>query len=170
MIIEKLRREYFFSIVLFIFVELFLILIFTFISLIFEDTFSEGLIILLLGTLGFWYFTISKIRERFKRLMKERFLVISLEHHLNYPTYIYKKIRIPLFIWGKAYLSQKRLIPKKFISLVEGNRAYPIQELREIPINNHFKILYIHKGYAALIEDVNQKKFLIHMDNLEPIK
>lgn len=168
--IEKLRREYYFSIVLFVLVELFLILIFTFISFIYEDIFSEGLILLLIGTLGFWYFTIKRIRDRYKKFMQKRFKVTTLEYKLNYPSYFHKKWRIPLFIWGKAYISKKRLIPKKFIGFVEGNRAFPIQELDTIQMNNHYEILYIHRGYAALIKDLNQKSYLIHLNNLEPIE
>lgn len=170
MMIEKLRREYYFSIVLFILVELILILLFAFVSFIYEDIFSEGLIILLIGTIGFWYFTMMRIRDRYKKFMQKRFKVTTLEHKLNYPNYFHKKVRIPLFIWGKGYLSKKRLIPKRFIGFVEGDRAFLISELDVIQISNHYEILYIHRGYAALIKDLNQKSYLIHLDNLEPIE
>ncbi len=106
MVIEKLRRDYQYSILFFVFIEMMLLLVFAFISFTFEDLFSEGLIILI----------------------------------------------------------------KCFIGFSEGKRVYPIKELDEIPLNNHVEILYIHRGYAALIQDSNQRKFLIHLCNLEPIQ
>lgn len=169
MMIEKLRRDYYFSILMFILFESFFILVFAFISIAFSGLFSEGLIVLILGSIGFWYLTISKIRNRYKRFMNQHFKVITLEHKLDYPTYFKKTIRLPLFIWDKAYLCRKMIIPKKFIGFVEGNLAYPVKELDDIQQNNHYQILYIHRGYAALIQDSNRKKYLIHLDNLEPI-
>ena len=170
MVIEKLRRDYYFSVLIFILVESFFVLVFAFISIAYSGLFSEGLIVLILGSIGFWYLTISKIRNRYKRFMNLHFKVTSLEHKLNYPTYFKKAVRIPLFIWDKAYLCKKVIIPKRFIGFVEGRFAYPIKELDEFQINNHYEILYIHRGYAALIQDMDHKKYLIHLDNLEPIE
>lgn len=171
MVIEKLRRDYQYSILFFVFIEMMLLLVFTFISFTFEDLFSEGLIILIVGSLGLWLVTIFRIRDTYKRFMNnQRFRIISLDQKLNYPLRFHKSLPIPLFIWGKAYLHKKMLIPKCFIGFSEGKRVYPIKELDEIPLNNHVEILYIHRGYAALIQDSSQKKFLIHLCNLEPIQ
>lgn len=170
MVIEKLKRDYQYSILFFVFIELMMLLVFAFICISFEDLFSEGLMILIIGSLGLWIVTIFRIRETYKKFISNKtFRVISVEQKLNYPLRFHKSLTIPLFIWGKAYLHKKMLIPKSFIGFSEGRRVYPIKELSEIPFNNHVEILYIHQGYAALIQDKDQKKYLIHLDNLELI-
>jgi hypothetical protein len=170
-VIEKLKRDYQYSILFFVFIELMLLLVFAFITMTFEGLFSEGLIILIIGSLGLWLVTIFRIRDTYKRFMKnQHFRVHSLNQRLNYPLRFHKTLPIPLFIWGKAYLHKKMLIPKCFIGFTEGHRVYPIKEMNEIPLNNHVEILYIHKGYAALVQDREQKKYLIHLDNLQPIE
>lgn len=171
MIVDKLRRDYFFSVLLFSIVEMLMMIAYILIVVIFEELINMGLIIFILGSVGFWYLTIRRIKERYRHFMKDqRFRVITLENKLNYPSSFRKSIRIPLFVWGKAYLQKRMIIPKKFIGFKEGIWVYPIKEINEYSVNNHYEILYIYRGYAALIEDLNHKKYLIHIDNLEPIQ
>jgi hypothetical protein len=171
MVIEKLRRDYYFSVFMFILVELLFILAFAFIAIAFDEMFSEGLMILILGTVGLWFITVYKIKERYRQFIKHgKFRVISLDNKINYPTYFKKTMVVPLFLIGKGYMCKKTIIPKSFISFVEGRRVYPIRELDEISDMNHYEILYIHKGYQALIQDHQKKRYVIHMDNLEAIQ
>lgn len=170
MIIDKLRKSYYASIIFFVLIELIALVAFAYLAMLYNHIFSEGLIIFIIGTIGFWYLTITRIRENYRLCMQGKFKVVTLDNKLYYPTYFHKNIRLPLFIWGKGYYSKKRIIPKRFISFVEGYRAYPIQEIDEIVLNNHYEILYIHRGYAALIQDMNKKQFLVHMSNLETIE
>ncbi|HAX03918.1 MAG: hypothetical protein A2Y45_07635 [Tenericutes bacterium GWC2_34_14] len=170
MIIEKLRRDYYFSVFTFILVELLLILAFLFVAIAYEGMFSQGLIVLSIGTLGFWIVTVYKIKDRYKKFMNhQKFRVVTLENKINYPTYFKKSMVVPLFLIGKGYMCKKTVIPKTFISFIEGKLVYPIKELEELGEKNHYEILYIYKGYAALIQDESKKRYLIHMDNLEPI-
>lgn len=170
MVIEKFKRDYMISFLSFVLIEFLFILIFAYIALNDKDLFPEGLLVLFLSSIGFWYLTISKIKNRYKLFMSQRFKVTSLSNKLNYPAYFKKSIRFRLFVWDKAYLSKRLIIPHKFIGFVEGKLAYPIKELDEIQLNNHYEILYIHKGYAALITDMNRKNYLIHLNNLEPLE
>ena len=171
MVIEKLRRDYYFSVFMFILIELLLILAFAFITIAFEDVFSEGLMVLILGTAGLWFMTVYKIKERYKQFMRHgKFSVVTLENRINYPTSFKKTMVVPLFLIGKGYMCKKTVIPKSFISFIEGRHVYPIRELDVIDEANHYEILYIHKGYVALVQDRHKKRYLIHMDNLEAIE
>ncbi len=171
MILEKVKRDYSYSILMFLWLEFIFVLSAFLLSLLFADIITEALIILGIGTIGLWYITISRIRLSYRRAIKHsRFRIKTLDHRLNYPSYFVKGWRIPLFIWGKAYISNGRIIPKAFVSFVEGKLAYPIKEITEINAHLHVDILYIYKGYAALIQDANKKKYLIHLSNLEPIE
>lgn len=171
MVIEKLRRDYFYSLVIFIFIEFILILSFLFVIILFEELLGEGLIILMIGSVGFWFLTVVRIKGRYRQLTKDQlFRVITLDKRLNYPTSFKKSFRVPLFTFERGYIMNKQTIPKAFVGFIEGNLAYPIKELDNYQSNAHYKILHIHQGYAALISDNKNKKFLIHIDNLEIVE
>jgi hypothetical protein len=169
-VIEKLRRDFNIAILLYIMIELLSILLFARISTLYAHVLTESLIILIIGSIGFSHFMIKRINNHYQRIKDMRFRVISLDHKLNYPAHFKKRFILPLFVFDKSYLHQKRLIPKRFIGFVEGKVAYPIKEISEIVVNNHYQILYIYHGYAALIQDMNYKKFVVHLQNLEPIE
>ncbi len=170
MVIEKLRRDYSISILLYIVVELTLVLLFTLSSTLYQDILSESIILLIVGSIGFSYYTIKHIKSRYQAIMCKKFKVISLEHKLDYPSYFKKKTLFSLLTLNRAYLTKNKLIPVRFISFIEGKVCYPIKELNEIELNNHYQILHIHHGHAALIQDMNNKKYVIHLQNLEPIE
>ena len=170
MVIEKLRQVYSITILFYILIELIFILIFGVTTLIYRDFLTQSLILLLFGSLMISFLTIKHINNHYQEIMRKNVRVISLSQKLNYPTYFKKKKFSSLLMFNRAYIHNHKIIPVKFISFIEGNVCYPIKEFSEIELNNHYQILHIHHGYAALIQDMNNKKYVIHLNNLESIE
>jgi hypothetical protein len=61
---------------------------FAYLAMLYNHIFSEGLIIFIIGTIGFWYLTITRIRENYRLCMQGKFKVVTLDNKLHYPTYI----------------------------------------------------------------------------------
>jgi len=66
----------------------------------------------------------------------------------------------------KDIQSIKKLFQHEF---VEGKRAYIIKEPESINEVNEYRILFVHQHTYALVEDVEHKKWIIHMNCLEQL-
>ncbi|MBN2299677.1 MAG: hypothetical protein JXC31_00650 [Acholeplasmataceae bacterium] len=135
----------------------------------FQVNFKIGLYILggILFLMIAYY--IIEINLRNKRVYKMRFKVKSLEYKIPYPASFKKQQRTLCIDGKKAYTINKNIIPARFVEFVEGRRAYLIKELETIHEINEYKVLFVHQHTYALIEDVNTKKWLVHLNCLEPV-
>ena len=98
-----------------------------------------------------------------------KFRISSLEYKVSYPSSFKKQQRTLLIDGKKGYTINKKIIPARFVEFVEGKRAYIIKELESINEVNEYRILFVHQHTYALVEDVEHKKWIIHMNCLEQL-
>ncbi len=105
-----------------------------------------------------------------RRLGHLKYRVKNLEYKIPFPSSFKKQQRTLLIDGKRGYTINGNVIPARFVEFVEGKRAYLIKEVEEINPVNEYVVLFIHKHTYALIEDIDKKKWIIHLNCLEPIK
>jgi len=161
---KHLRSIYLFGIAESIPAIVFLILFFTY------KPYAKMSLIVLIGLAVFTLIMyIFLFNRRINKTYELRFKITSLDHAIPFPSSFKKQLRTLLIDGKRGYTINKKIIPAKFVEFVEGKRAYLIKELTCVHETNIYKVLYVHELTYALIEDVDHKKWLIHMNCLELI-
>lgn len=109
------------------------------------------------------------INIRNRKLSHLKYRIKTLEYKVPFPSSFKKQLRTLLIDGKRGYTINKEVIPARFVEFVEGKRAYLIKEIESINPVNEYSVLCVHKHTYALIEDVDKKKWIVHMNCLEPI-
>jgi len=134
------------------------------------EQYARPSLLILLSMIGFsMIMFVLLTNRRIKRTYELSFKITSLDYCIPFPPSFKKQLRTLLIDGKRGYTINKKVIPAKFVEFVEGKRAYLIKELTEIHETNTYKVLYIHELTYALVEDVDHKKWLVHMNCLEQI-
>ncbi|MFH0766989.1 MAG: hypothetical protein ABH890_01750 [Bacillota bacterium] len=169
MFADKLKKKYQRNLIVFSIAGLSTTTLFMIILFIFPAYIKIGLYILtFILFFGIVLFIIG-INTNNKKVCDLIYKVTSLDHKIPYPQSFKKQLRTLLIDGEKGYTINKKVIPARFVEFVEGKRAYLIKELETIHEINQYKILFVHEHTYALIEDVEHKKWIIHMNCLENI-
>ena len=104
-----------------------------------------------------------------KKSYKQRFKVIEITDVIRLPESFKKKHRWIMHDLNKMYVINNQKIPAKFVEFVEGKRAYTVKPLLEIEHDMTYQLIYIFESSYALIRDQRKRKWIVNVDNLEPI-
>lgn len=104
-----------------------------------------------------------------KKSYKQRFKVIEITDVIRLPESFKKKHRWIMHDLKKMYVINNQKIPAKFVEFVEGKRAYTVKPLLEIEPDMTYQLIYIFESSYALIRDQRKRKWIVNVDNLEPI-
>ncbi len=169
MFADQLKKKYQKNLIILALIVILTTMIFMVILLSIPAYFKIGIYILVgILFLMIAYF-IHKINRDNKKVYQLKFRISSLDYKVPYPSSFKKQQRTLLIDGKKGYTINKKVIPARFIEFVEGKRAYIIKELDDINEINEYRILFIHQHTYALIEDVEHKKWIIHMNCLEQL-
>lgn len=139
------------------------------IGIIFPSCVKKELIAFFGITVLFGIIIVVTVNRGNEKLYKMNFKVVTLVHKVPFPISFIKKGRTLLVDGNKGYTIGKMIIPARFVEFTEGSRAYIVKKLSKVHQTNKYKILFIHQQKYALIEDVDQQKWLIHLNCLEQL-
>jgi len=99
----------------------------------------------------------------------QKFRVTEITDPIHLPETFKKKHRWIMHDFRKMYVINNQKIPAKFVEFVEGHRAYTVKPLLEVEAHMTYNLIYIHEASYALIRDQRKRKWIVNIDNLEPI-
>jgi hypothetical protein len=139
----------------------------TIILLLFQDIANETLALGALITLCIVIIFSLRISRNLKKFYDYTYRVPSVEHKIPYPRSFTRGLPLILIDGKKAYACKKKIVPSCFIEFQEGKISYLVKELQQPHLNNEYRLLYLHENQYALISDMNNHRYLTHVNNLE---